>query len=305
MNIQQIIQDIDRILGTFRVDCAGLALRDKVLRLVQILHATRRLNKAVLHHAGVGATNARERIRLYMTRHVGIILDADELLVVSGISEYGRRVRELRVQDGYRILTGASNDPDAGICLSPRQYVLIRPEPDTEAAHRWHIANRIRRHKGAARDRILQYLQANVGKPLMAEELQYVARVKEYGRRTRELRTQLGFAVATCFSGRPDLRLGEYVLQTADRIAEPHDRNIPEAVERQVYARDANRCRVCQWSREMWTPRDPRFLEVHHSQEHQHHGPNDPANLLVVCDRCHDSIHADEIPSPTPAESDA
>jgi hypothetical protein len=41
-----------------------------------------------------------------MKKYVGIVLAGDELMVVAGISEYARRVRELRVERGWRILTG-------------------------------------------------------------------------------------------------------------------------------------------------------------------------------------------------------
>jgi hypothetical protein len=296
MTVAQLIRDLNAELAAFEQDYAGLDLRAKVQRLAEVLKNTRSLNVVVVRESGCDASQGRERIRLYLTRYVGVVLDALELEVVSGISEYGRRIRELRVQDGYRILSGASNDPDAGVVLRPDQYLLLCAEPDLEAARRWHIANRIRRETGVGgRERILRYLKENVGQVVTSEELAYVANVREFGRRTRELRTEEGYAVATFFTGRPDLRPGEYVLESADRIAPPHDRHVPEDVQRAVYARDQNTCCNCGWQHPMWTRYDPRFLELHHIEEHAHGGENVTENLLVLCNRCHDDAHAGRI----------
>ena len=163
---------------------------------------------------------------------------------------------------------------------------------DSDLSRRWHIANRIRKMTVSVKDRILEFLKVNVGKIVTTEELAYVARNRrEFGRRTRQLRNEDGYAVATRFNGRPDLGMGEYVLLSVDRIAEPHDRNIPDAVQKEVYARDSNRCRnpACRY---IWTPADPRVLELHHVIAHARRGPNTADNLLVLCNLCHDDVHA-------------
>lgn len=59
-------------------------------------------------------------------------MDSDELrLVAGGISEWGRRVRELRTEEGFSILT--HNDRSD---LKPGQYLLLtaKPEPAFERA---------------------------------------------------------------------------------------------------------------------------------------------------------------------------
>jgi len=230
---------------------------------------------------------------LYMLDNVGVVISAAELEVVSGISEYGRRVRELRGQDGYKILTAYSNDPEAGVQLKAREYVLSDSQPDVTAARRWHIANRIRKEtEGGSKGRILRYLLENVGHVVTNEELAYVAKAKEFGRRARELRTEEGYAVATQFTGRPDLKMGEYVLESAERRSEPHDRNIPFELQKQIYERDHSTCRLDAWNREKWSRSDPRILELHHIQEHVAGGPNTPENLIVLCSKCHDEVHA-------------
>lgn len=167
------------------------------------------------------------------------------------------------------------------------------PSPDRDAARRWHVANRIRRSTGGSKKRVLRYFLENVGRVVTTEELAYLARnAKEYARRVRELRTEDGYAVATRFTGRPDLKIGQYVLQSKDRIAEPHDRRIPQEVEREVYARDNNTCRICGWTIDRWRVEDPRILELHHLRPHRRGGENVAANLVVICSRCHDEVHS-------------
>lgn len=298
MNIQSLIEILDQKLLRFGADYASLKLRGKVLRLIEIYEDVRHLNVCVARDSGCDATSARERMRLYFVHNVGVILEATELEVVSGISEYARRIRELRVQDGYSILTGASNAPEFGLELKPTQYVLIKPEPDLEAAHRWHLANRIRKRDDltSAKSRILEYLKSNVGKIVTSEELFYVAKDKNWARRTRELRTELGYALCTRFTGRPDLKSGEYVLESEEPVAPEHDRHIPIEVQKIVYARDKNTCRVCGWLHDLWTRQDPRFLELHHVREHVEGGENEANNLIVVCNVCHDGVHAGRVP---------
>lgn len=285
-----LISEIEENLAQYRRSYRGLSWREKVLLLVEMSGCVK--NMGVNTNPATANVGARERIKLYLRENAGVIITAAELEVVSGISEYGRRVRELRVQDGYKILTGYSNDPEAGIKLRPSEYLLLEPDPDVTAARRWHIANRIRRERGGSKRRVLRYLLENVGQVLTTEEMAYVAKAREFGRRIRELRTEEGYAIATRFTGRPDLKMGEFVLENAERIAEPHDRKIPFDIQRVVYERANNTCQLCGWNREKWTRDDPRILELHHVEEHVEGGPNIPENLVVLCGRCHDEVHA-------------
>lgn len=224
-----------------------------------------------------------------------MIIDGEELAVVSGISEYARRVRELRTEKGYRIASGASNDSDSGLNLKLDQYLLLAPEPDLDSARRWLIANRIRRENGSIQSRLLAFFKANVGKVVTTEELSYVAKTNggdSFTRRIRELRTEQGYAIATMFTGRPDLAMGEYIMLSTDRIAQEHDRHIPMDIQREVYERDNNTCRLDGWNMTKWSKEDPRILELHHLKAHVEGGGNIATNLIVLCNRCHDDIHA-------------
>ena len=296
--IDTLISEVEQNLLKYKQSHRGLSWREKVLLLVKVSGGVKRMG--VNTNSDAAKVGARERIRLYLRENVGITVVAAELEVVSGISEYGRRIRELRVQDGYKILTGYSNDPETGIKLKPYEYLLLEPDPDVSAARRWHIANRIRREReGGGKGRLLRYLLDNVGQVITTEELAYVAKVREFGRRIRELRTEEGYSIATRFTGRPDLKMGEYILENSERIAEAHDRKIPFDIQRAVYERDNNTCRLCGWNRKKWTREDPRILELHHIEEHVEGGPNIPENLVVLCSKCHDEVHAGRRELPT------
>jgi len=67
---------------------------------------------------------ARDKLRAYFLAHIGDVLDSDMLREVAGISEWARRVRELRNEEGYQILT--HNDRSD---LKPGQYMLENPKP--------------------------------------------------------------------------------------------------------------------------------------------------------------------------------
>lgn len=84
---------------------------------------------------------------------------------------------------------------------------------------------------------------------------------------------------------------------SAERVAEPHDRRIPDSVQKSVFARDNNTCRICGWEWSEWSQADARLLELHHLQAHEERGENVEENLVVVCNRCHDDIHADRLMS--------
>lgn len=73
---------------------------------------------------------ARAKLRTHFLANIGRVMGADELRGVAGnISEWARRVRELRTEEGYLILT--HNDRSD---LKPGQYLLeiAKPQPAFE-----------------------------------------------------------------------------------------------------------------------------------------------------------------------------
>lgn len=69
---------------------------------------------------------ARTKLRKHFLNNIGKVMDSDELRdAAGGISEWARRVRELRTEEGYQILT--HNDRSE---LKPGQYLLENPKPE-------------------------------------------------------------------------------------------------------------------------------------------------------------------------------
>ena len=71
------------------------------------------------------STGARAKLRKYLLANMGRVIGSDELRKASGnISEWARRIRELRTEEGYQILT--HNDRND---LKPGEYLLEDKKP--------------------------------------------------------------------------------------------------------------------------------------------------------------------------------
>lgn len=297
---EKLRSELIDLLSNFEVELKAPDLREKVLAMVPILRGLRSLGKSLVPRDMAGA--ARDRILNYFRKYLNTVINGDELLIISGIQDWPRRVRELRVQFGWAIFSGITakqmqtegdlpQDDNAISTMKPDDYILTDPNQDRDAAHRWNLANTIRRKNNSAQDKMLEYLRANVGTPVTGEELRYVAKnTSEWARRVRELRTQQGWSVATRNAGRPDLSVGYYVLQ-ADRQSPEHDRAIPDPVRGEVLRRDNYRCANCGWKHADYNPSDPRHLELHHKEFHVKGGSNKADNLCTLCTVCHDDLH--------------
>jgi len=69
--------------------------------------------------------NAKDKLRSYFLSHLGQVLGSYELReVTGGQTEWARRVRELRDEEGYRILTHHDRSE-----LKPGEYLLEDPKP--------------------------------------------------------------------------------------------------------------------------------------------------------------------------------
>lgn len=292
--------ELVELLGSLGTGQTKKDLRKRVLALVPVHRALAKLGTSFVPR--IAGRSGRDRILHYLRSYPRIAIGREELFIVAGIQEWARRVRELRVEAGWSIITGATaKEMDeqgefelAGIdvdSLRGDDYILLEDEPDLDAARRWTIAHGIRNEHISVRDRILKYLRANVGEPLTGEELRYVARDKtEWARRARELRTEHGWPVVTRCTGRPDLPVGTYLLE-ADRQSPKHDRSISDALRGEVLRRDGYTCCQCQWSHELWNRSDPRHLELHHAVPHESGGKTEASNLITLCTICHDEIH--------------
>lgn len=311
---QEYLSELQALLADFAGELSRPDLRERVRALIPSFDKIRDLGVSLM--PGYSDAGARDRILAYFLKYPRTVIDGDELMVVSGIGEWARRVRELRVEFGWPINSGATYkematdlrgdgeseallalEADLGVnplSLKPEQYVLTSVEQDRDAAYRWNLLNTIRKSGDSVRDKILAYLKHNVGKPVLGEELRYLSPSKtEWARRVRELRTEFGWSVASRMSGRPDLDVGVYILEH-DRQARENDRKIQDPVRVTVLQRDGHRCRVCGWGYRDRQFGDPRqFLELHHIEHHARGGGNYEQNLITLCNVHHDEVHRD------------
>jgi len=82
---------------------------------------------------------ARARILAYYRKYPKTVIHGDELMVVSGIQDWPRRIRELRKEYGWAIASGVTVNEmlaedefalgDLGIgSLKPEEYILLDEE---------------------------------------------------------------------------------------------------------------------------------------------------------------------------------
>ncbi len=66
---------------------------------------------------------AKWRLEKFFLEHLGVVVDSEQLREVAGVSEWARRVRELRNEMGYQIYTHKDRAD-----LKPGEYILISKE---------------------------------------------------------------------------------------------------------------------------------------------------------------------------------
>ncbi len=302
MQTKHILKEVKELLKEFEVVSTKADLRAKVKALIPVFLKIRELGTSVITTGENSKLSARDRLLIYFRKYPNKIIGEHELALVAGISEWARRVRELRVQFGWKIVSGVtaaeiyndeefSGDEADFSKMGPNDYMLLDTKQDREAAYRWSVANEIRKNDNSVQDKIIEYLRKNVGKEISGEELRYVANGKtEWARRVRELRTEKGWPVTTRNTGRPELPVGIYVLEE-DRQTPIHDRKISAKLRTQVLKRDKHSCQKCGWHIDEWNKADARFLEIHHVKHHARGGRTNEKNLITVCNVCHDEIH--------------
>jgi hypothetical protein len=241
-------------------------------------------------HAPHGS-GARTLIREHLNANVGRWIDGEEIAAVSGIQEWARRIRELRVEEGYDI------EEQGG------RYCLRHSEPDGKTAAHWERLHAIRQTEGSARDRILALLTSNVGETLTRDEIDYVGKIKEGSRRLRELRDEFGWPIESHIDD-PLLQPGQYRLVSADDEdrRDPRQRLYHEDLREKVFTRDGYSCQKCHRNHQKaQAAGDGRFyLEIHHRTavaEELDALPadqlNSPDNLVTYCHACHRLATAD------------
>ncbi len=239
------------------------------------------LNEA---NKSLGIASGREAILIYLRRHVGKPVSANALAGVSGIAEWARRVRELRVEFGWPIESGVTRDD-----LPYDHYRLTADEPDEDLADRWRMAKSARNLKTAGgkdvagRARLLHYLQEISPRPADKEQLAYVAKIQEWPRRLRELEEE-GWQIVSAVDD-PTLPPGSYRLPTLEKRP-PRVRKAIK-LRYKILDRDDHACQDCGR-----LPAQGVSLQIHHILPVHKGGKNDEENLITLCVQCHGGRHA-------------
>ena len=283
--LQQLRLLVDRLRQIEREIAAGAVQRDSLDFFAAEL---RRVQNQIFgpRPKGRSGNAGKARILAYLLERVGQDVGGDELAEVGAISEWARRVRELRVEEGYEIRR-----------VGPSVYQLESPEPHQKRADLWKRANVIRRQKGSAFQRVAALLDSSVGEVVTREQIDYVGRARESIRRVRELRDEHGWPIDSYIDD-STLNPGEYRLisnDPADR-RDPLQRFYEEDVRQRVFVRDGYTCQICGGTRRRAEAAgDSRFyLEVHHKvavadelAEMPKSERNDVDNLITLCHRDH------------------
>lgn len=236
-------------------------------------------------------STARGRLLAYLQTRVGKTVTKEELSGVAGIEEWARRIRELRVEHGWRIESGLTRAN-----MKPFEYILLSSVPDAELARSWQLAKRIRNLKkpnGRAtsiKERLLTYLTKIFPGSADQDQLGYVAKRQSWPRRMREL-SEEGWQVVSSIDD-PELAPGSYRLKSLERLPARTRETIK--LRHRVLARDKYSCRDCGASPESAPDSGPVLLQVHHVVFVQHGGTNELPNLRTLCSNCHAGVHAVE-----------
>jgi len=234
----------------------------------------------------LGTTGAQSRILQYLRLNIGRTVTKDELSGVGGISEWARRVRELRVEHGWPIQSGVTRDD-----LRVGEYLLEADEPNADLARDWRVAKDIRSmtvegRRASGKTRLLEYLKAVYPRSADKEQLGYVAHpMQERPRRLRELAEE-GWQIVSNLDD-PDLAPGQYRLDSLQQL--PARAREAIKLRYEILERDDYACVDCGRSPKHG---DTARLQIHHLQFVQHGGDNNTSNLVTLCTECHAGRHS-------------
>ena len=131
-----LAQRASRQLDDLSKQYDALSHRDKIGALILAQRSIRSLGKRVSDDVAGAEHSAKDRIAAYFEANAGRVIEGEELAVVAGIAEYGRRIRELRSQ-GLDIISGNDGGKEGATSLRPNQYMLRgKAKPVTRKSHR-------------------------------------------------------------------------------------------------------------------------------------------------------------------------
>lgn len=155
------------------------------------------------------------------------------------------------------------------------------------------------KEKGS-KQKILDYLLANIGRRIESKELQEASGWKaEWGRRLRELRDEEGYYILS-HKDRADLKPGQYLLETSKRRPAFH-RGISKETRAFVLERNGYTCQMCGLAAGDTDPFNPQRtirLTMGHIKDKSKGGVDEPNNLRAVCTICNEGLQNTALPKP-------
>lgn len=160
---------------------------EQVGELVQVHHQLRDLGASIgAALAPEDSGSGRARLIAYLRAQTGRIVHTDELMIVAGIGDYPRRIRELRSQHGWPIISGlavrdlrslpvsseALKAVPAG--MAPDEYLFLEDRQDRRAPERWTACGIMRDTGAAPRTLVREYFERFPEQRITAEELRYL-----------------------------------------------------------------------------------------------------------------------------------
>ena len=152
----------------------------------------------------------------------------------------------------------------------------------------------------SARDRLRNFFEKNVGKVINTSKLRAVGKISEYARRIRELRDDEGMQIKTHMD-RDDLKPGEYVLETLERLPAV-SRGVSPQLRNEILERNGYTCRQCGAGPGDAHPTNPNrkvTLHIDHILPKSQGGADDEDNLRVLCSACNQPRSNIQTPSET------
>lgn len=157
----------------------------------------------------------------------------------------------------------------------------------------------VSRRKGS-KQRILEYLLANVGKVVASRDIQSASGgAVEWARRVRELRNEDGYSILS-HKDRADLKPNQYLLESTKRRP-AFKRSISKETRAWVLERNGYTCQMCGVAAGDPDPlggeRTVR-LTMGHILDKSKGGDDSPQNLRAVCTPCNEGLQNTSLPKP-------
>lgn len=156
--------------------------------------------------------------------------------------------------------------------------------------------------KPGSKQRVLNFLLANVGKVVTSEEIRTAANASEWGRRLRELRDQSGYQILS-HKDRSELRPGEYILVSVKPTA--YIFNAKSGISKEVRAfvleRNGYTCQSCGLGASDPDPFHPDRkvrLTMGHIIDKSKGGSDSVNNLRAICTNCNEGLQNISPPKP-------